>query len=94
MVPVAVAVTASDICDATPVCRISSVTSNEPDNGLGDGDTANDIAVTGDLSVDLRAERAGTGSGRVYTITVACSDDAENAATGTTTVTVPLNQGK
>lgn len=40
MVPVTVTVSASDICDAAPTCRIVSVTSNEPVNGLGDGDMA------------------------------------------------------
>ncbi|HVB27057.1 MAG TPA: hypothetical protein VNE21_03990, partial [Mycobacteriales bacterium] len=55
-----------------------SVTSSEPDNGLGDGDTPNDIqgwAVgTVDTSGQLRAERSGTGPGRVYTLTYQVKD--------------------
>ena len=30
----------SDVCDANPTVKLVSITSNEPDNGLGDGDTA------------------------------------------------------
>jgi len=74
--------------------NITSVTSSEPDNGLGDGDTAGDIQITGDLTVSLRAERSGKGNGRTYTITVECKDAAGNASTSTTTVTVPRDQGK
>jgi hypothetical protein len=36
--------------------------SSEPENGLGDGDTAPDIVIVGG-TVQLRAERAGTGPG-------------------------------
>lgn len=46
-----------------------SVNSNEPDNGLGDADTPNDIqgASTGtaEPSFHIRAERAGAGCGRI-----------------------------
>lgn len=92
MVGVTVAVTASDAVSTT-TARIVSITSNEPDNGLGDGDTADDSVITGDLTASLRAERSGKGDGRVYTITVAVSDAAGNTSTGTVAVTVPKNQG-
>jgi hypothetical protein len=59
-------------------CWIASVTSNEPDNGLGDGDTSNDIQITGEMTVLLRAERSGAGNGRVYTITLLAEDAAGN----------------
>ena len=88
MVPVAVSVSITD-CDPSASCKIVSVTSNEPDDGLGDGDTATDWKITGDLTLELRAERAGMGTGRVYTITVACTDAAGNTSTSTVTVTVP-----
>jgi N-acetylneuraminic acid mutarotase len=80
--------------DSAPVCQIASVASSEPVNGLGDGDAAPDWAVTGALSVDLRAERAGTGPGRVYTITVQCVDDSGNTATAVAQVTVAHDNGK
>jgi hypothetical protein len=37
----------------------------------------------------LRAERDNRGTGRIYTITVLCTDAAGNEATTTVTVTVP-----
>ncbi len=92
MVAVSVSASAFDLVGA--VCAVSAVTSSEPDNGLGDGDTSGDIAVTGPLGVTLRAERAGTGSGRTYTIEVTCRDDAGHEATGTAAVRVPKSQNK
>jgi len=92
MVPVAVSVSVTDVCDPTPDCQIISVASNEPEDGLGDGDTAPDWIITGPLTVLLRAERSGTGTGRVYTMTVRCTDHSGNSSTATVTVTVPHSQ--
>jgi predicted extracellular nuclease len=72
---------------------LASVTSNEPDNGLGDGDTANDIVIVDDFIFKLRAERSGNGTGRVYTITYQVTNTCGATATASATVTVPLNQG-
>ena len=73
------------------------VTSNEPDNGLGDGDTANDIQgfTIGipDASGQLRAERSGGGVGRIYSLLYEGADRAGNIAACTTLVTVPHSQG-
>ena len=92
MVPVVVSVSASDL--SGPVtCSIVSVGSNEPANGLGDGDTAPDWMVTGDLTLTLRAERSGRGAGRVYTITLRCRDASGNEASATASVGVPHDQG-
>jgi hypothetical protein len=90
LVRVRVTASASDVCDPTPSCRITGITSNEPIEGTDDGDTAPDWMITADLAARLRAERAGTGTGRIYTITVACTDASGNVATGVTTVQVPL----
>ncbi len=88
LVTVAVTVRATDDSGEAPVCTLTDVRSNEPDNGLGDGDTAGDIVRTGPLSLQLRAERSASGSGRVYTLDVLCTDAAGNASPGSTQVTV------
>ena len=93
LVPITLSASASDNVGVTSL-KIISVTSNEPDNGLGDGDTAGDIVITGDLTLNLRAERSGKGNGRVYTITVGARDAAGNTSTKTVTVSVPKSQGK
>jgi hypothetical protein len=42
--------------------------------------------------VRLRAERSGNGSGRIYTLTLTCTDAAGNKSVRTATVLVPHNQ--
>ncbi len=93
LVRVNLSVTAVDNMPGPISCQIQAVTSNEPDNGLGDGDTAGDIQNISGLTVSLRAERSGGGKGRVYTIAVRCADSIGNASVGTTTVVVPKSQG-
>lgn len=94
MVPVSLSVSASDNCDPNPKCKITSVSSNESENGLGDGDLAPDWVITGDLTVNLRSERSGKGSGRIYTNTVTCTDASGNSAAENVNMTVPHDQGK
>ena len=95
LVPVHVALTASDDCDAAPSVRLVSITSNERDvsRGCGDGNTTGDIqdaAIgTDDRDVLLRAERCGRGSGRTYLLTYEVQDASGNVAT----VTVPVLVG-
>jgi len=76
-----------------PVCGTATtsvaITSNEPVDGTGDGDTSPDWAIVDAHHVQLRAERAGGGSGRVYTITVTSTDGAGNTTSSSTTVRVP-----
>ena len=71
-----------------------SVPSNEPISGKGHCSTSPDRVITGDLTVDLRAERSGKGDGRVYTVVVACTDDSGNSSLSTVTVSVDHDQGK
>ena len=92
MVAVTLTATATDAANAPVTFRILSATSSEPDNGLGDGDTAGDIVLTGPMTLDLRAERSGNGPGRVYTITVEARDAIGNASTKIVTVSVPRNK--
>ena len=72
--------------------RITKVTSDEADDGYGDGDTAHDMVVARDgRSVQLRAERDGSGNGRVYLVHLAVTDRAGNTGRVTYRVNVPRN---
>lgn len=84
MVPVTLTAASSGGC-GTVSYSILSVTANEPIQ-------ANDFAITGPLSLNVRADRLGNGNGRVYTITVKATDSSANTAAKTVTVTVPHDQ--
>lgn len=92
MTAVTVSAAASDRCDAKPRCRIESVTSNEPANGTGDGNSSPDWQITGDLTLLLRAERSGQGNGRTYSINLRCLDASGNGSSRVIPVTVPKNR--
>lgn len=87
-----VAVNYAIVDNCGPVTVTLSVASNEPINGLGDGDTAPDWIVVNNRLVQLRSERSGTGSGRIYTITITATDCAGQSGSATVTVTVPHDQ--
>ena len=88
LIPITVDYSSADNCGA--VTCVLSATSNEPDNGLGDGDTANDIQIVDAHHLLLRAERSGKGDGRIYTIKVTCTDAAGNSVVSApVTVVVP-----
>jgi hypothetical protein len=89
LVPVVVSVSASDACGGALACRIVSVTSDEPQTGLWPGDIGPDWQITGDLSVELRAERSKKGDGRIYSIEVECVDTSGNTSRSIVTVVVP-----
>jgi hypothetical protein len=73
---------------------ISQVTSDEVEDGAGDGSTLNDIVIAGNCqSVQVRSERDGAADGRVYTIHFKVTDAAGNVGTATAKVTVPQSQG-
>jgi hypothetical protein len=87
MVDLVVDYTSTDDC-GTPTCTLS-VTSNEPGDGLGDGDTPVDFEVIDNHHVRLRAERSALGLGRTYTIAVSCSGIDGLSTSRTTSVFVP-----
>lgn len=93
-VDVTATVSVSDNFDPNPTVTLVSVTSNEPDEGLGDGDTPNDIVIVDDYTFQLRAERAGTGMDRIYTITYRVTDACGNSTEQSVTVTVPHDKRK
>ena len=85
-----------NVTDADPnaTATLLSVTSNEPDTGTGKGDKPNDIVIIDDFTINLRAERAGDGAGRIYTITYEATDACGNSTVASAEVSVPHDQGQ
>jgi len=85
---------ATDIDGDPLTLTVMEVTQDEPIDGLGDGRTTPDArpGPTGD-QVELRAERSGTGDGRVYRISFSVEDGRGGSCTGTVIVGVPHDQG-
>ncbi len=85
LVPVTITVTNHE---SFTDCHIVSVASSEPINGKGR--KSQDWIITGDLTLLLRAERSGQEKGgRVYTVTIECTDSQGNTTQTTVTVSVP-----
>jgi hypothetical protein len=86
-------VQAVDLCGEVASIKLMSIVSNQPDNGMGDGDTTNDIQDaslnTLDLVFRLRAERAAPLGERRYTVTYRAADDSGNSADTSAVVIVP-----
>lgn len=81
-----------DACDADVEVHFTWATSDEVEDGQGDGHTHPDIEVGCD-TVRLRAERSGGGDGRVYQVGFIARDDAGNTTEGACTIHVPHDQG-
>lgn len=92
LVPVNVSVNVTDWLSGPAGFNLVSVTSSEPDSGLGD--IQGFIVGTPSTSGQLRSQRLGSGSGRTYSFTYSGADKAGNLASCTTTVSVPHDQGK
>ena len=75
--------------NCAPASCSLDVNSDEPVTGTGYGDKAPDWVILDNHHVLLRAERAGHGNGRTYTITVTCTDASGNTSTQNTKVFVP-----
>lgn len=73
---------------------VTKITQDEPVNGLGDGDTSPDGFGVGTPQAQVRAERSGTGNGRVYAITVKADDGKGGTCSVTVSVGVPHDQGR
>lgn len=80
----------SDNC-VTTLNPVVTITSNEPVNGTADGDTDPDWRVIDDHNIQLRAERASNGNGRIYTITVTVDDGCNPSVSVPTEVRVAHN---
>lgn len=86
----------TDNCDSLTVGSvvIEKVTSDETENGGGDGNTFNDIIIAADCkSFQVRAERRNSADGRVYTVTFKVTDSEGNVGTKTSQIHVPKNLG-
>ncbi len=94
LVEITVLVNVSDVLSGAAGYTLVSVVSNQPDNGLGDGDQPQDIQAwtlgQPDTAGQLRAERA-VGVTRVYTIRYEARDIAGNRGVCEGTVTVPVD---
>ncbi len=71
---------------------VTGVKQDEPVKGQGDGDTSPDAMPLG-AAAHLRAERSGTGDGRVYEVAFK-ADGKGGTCTGTVRVSVPHNKGE
>lgn len=81
--------------DGDPLAwTVTGVTQDEPVDGLGDGDTgpADAKLLSGNM-LELRAERSGTGDGRVYRVSFTVADGQGGSCTGIAVVGVPHDQG-
>jgi len=97
MVDIKATVIVSDDVDPNPWWELVSITSNEPEDGPGK-DKSPDIlgheCGTQDTEFQLRAERLGRGTGRIYTIIYKATDAAGNSSLAEATVNVPHDLGK
>ncbi|EPA04759.1 cadherin-like domain-containing protein [Candidatus Nitrosarchaeum limnium] len=91
MVSIGATMNTSDVDGDTVTVTISSIFQDEPTNGLGDGDTSPDANLA---LGQVRAERSGTGDGRVYEITMTASDGHDGTCSGTIQVIVPHSMKK
>jgi hypothetical protein len=84
-----VSVHVEDGTDPNPTVELVGVTSTEPFDGQGDGNTADDIEITADGRIFVREERSGSENDRIYTITYKATDASGNFSFASGTITVP-----
>jgi hypothetical protein len=86
---VTASVQAVDRCDPAPSVTLVSISSSEPDSGRAGGDVQGADVGSDDRTFSLRAERAGNGPGRIYTVRYATTDAVGNRTEQAATVVVP-----
>ncbi len=91
LTPVAIQGVASS--DNTPVAiHFDSILQSEPTSSGGDGNTCPDAQGIGTATAQVRAERSGNGSGRVYTLRFTATTDSGGLCQGSVDVCVPHDQ--
>jgi probable HAF family extracellular repeat protein len=93
MAPVTIKANASDK-SGMPVTLNATVSCNESQNGAVYWTTPFIDQATGTIYLQLQADRLGKGSGRIYTITIAATDQTGNVGTASVQIMVPHDQGK
>ncbi|MEZ4711093.1 MAG: Ig-like domain-containing protein [Caldilineaceae bacterium] len=83
----------SDIEDDPMTIAITSIFQDEPVDAPGSGNTSPDGQGIGSATAEVRAERVGSGNGRVYHISFTASDGQGGSCTGEVLVGVPKSQG-
>jgi len=92
LVTVTASVTVTDALSGQAGFVLTSATSDEPTSG--EPDIVGFDVGTADTSGQVRADRLGSGDGRVYSLSYSGSDRAGNSAICTVTVTVPHDRGR
>jgi DNA-binding beta-propeller fold protein YncE len=83
------------VTEPCPHTCVLSVSSDEPINGIGDGNTSPDWQVIDAHHALLRAERSGPGNGRIYTVTITCTNDLnQETSSENVLVLVPHDQSR
>jgi hypothetical protein len=81
--------------DGQPVTiQITQIMQDEPTDTTGDGAFSPDASGVGTATASLRAERMGSGNGRVYRISFKATDTLGGSCTGTVDYTVPHDRGQ
>jgi hypothetical protein len=91
-VPVAITGVTDPDGDAVSV-TVTGIRQDEPVDTTGDGAFVPDGRGVGTSTAQVRAERSGSGDGRVYHVAFSAADGLGGACTGVVTVAVPHNVG-
>jgi hypothetical protein len=87
-------VTATDVLSGlAPGSLKVTGASNEPSSDLEDPEIVITPNGSGGFTVQLQADRLGSGRGRIYTLTATAMDNAGNSATATAICAVPHDKG-